>query len=98
MIPVPKMTIADISFGNIKYLPKNEDIPNEFKLDSNKANKMASDWFFGLLNKETMPKTKEGLNKFEVLGAIRAILVSFEPSHEHKIAGVAYLINEWFEL
>ena len=30
--------------------------------------------------------------------AIAAILASFEPKHEHKEAGAAYLLSQWFEL
>ena len=28
---------------------------------------------------------------------LKAILVSYDPKHEHKEAGVAFLLSEWFE-
>lgn len=98
MIKIPTITELDVAFGNINHLPKWEDIPEEFKNFSGVANDIAEDWFFGKLTEETMPQIKEGLDKNMAMAAIRAILVSFQPKHEHKIAGVAYLINEWFEL
>ena len=100
MIKIQEVSIIDVAFGgNIKkLLPKWEEIPEEFKNmnNSTKWNKVVSDWFFcGLKNAEWIPK--DGIDSSKALAHVRAILVSFEPKHEHKEAGCAYLLNEWFE-
>ena len=42
-------------------------------------------------------KAKDGVDNKKAMAAISAILRSFDPKHEHKEAGVAYLFSEWFE-
>jgi hypothetical protein len=32
----------------------------------------------------------------KALAHIQCIMMSFEPKHEHKTAGVAFLLDEWF--
>lgn len=96
MIPVPKVRDVDVAFGNIDHLPKWEDIPQEFKEFRNKYTDIASRWFFGMLKE--LPKVKEGLDKNDVYRALRSILVSFQPKHEHKEAGVGYLISQWCDV
>lgn len=101
MIPVPEITKMDFAFGNIDHLPKYETIPDEFKDPNSHSrwNLFASHWFFGMLKKNDIDnlKPKDGIDKIAALKACRAILLSFEPQHEHKEAGVAYLLSEWFE-
>src|SRR5690606_16382260 len=97
--PIPDISTADTIFGSTKYLPKMSDIPEEFKHGSEVSNiwlKAQSDWFFGGI-KENQLKPKPGVNKSKALRVLQAIQVSFEPKHEHKAAGVAYLLSEWFE-
>lgn len=101
MIPVPDMNVLDCAFGNIKHLPKWETIPDKYKNLNGLTcwNKFVSDWFFGGLKKEDIDalKPKEGIDKTKALSAIKSILCSFEPKQEHKEAGTAYLMSEWFE-
>jgi hypothetical protein len=40
---------------------------------------------------------KEGIDAGKALRHIKVCLGSWEPKHEHKIAGVAYLFSSWFE-
>jgi len=42
-------------------------------------------------------KPREGLEGEPVWRHILACLRSFEPKHEHKISGVAYLVDEWID-
>lgn len=54
-----------------------------------------SQWFFrGADPKVLVPK--EGVDKTSALRHIQCIMGSFEPKHEHKIAAVALLLDEWF--
>lgn len=100
MIPVPNVTDVDAVFGGnaMKILPPLSQIPDEFK-NCNRPTKwsqVVSDWFFfGLSNAKWTPK--EGVKTLEALKAVQCCIGSFEPSHEHKEAGCAYLLSQWFE-
>lgn len=55
-----------------------------------------SDWFFrGLKDVEWTPKP--GVDPKKALRAIQACMGDWSPSHEHKEAGCAFLLSEWFE-
>jgi hypothetical protein len=99
MIPIPEMKVVDIAFGNIDHMPKYEDVPKEFKDMNNKWCAFISKWFFCGIPKEIYDalEPKEGVDKEKAINAIRAILGSFAPKHEHKEAACAYLMSEWFE-
>lgn len=100
MIPIPEMQDADVVFSNSRHLPKYEDVPAEFKRDNNPYVLFISDWFFGGRTKQDLERLvpKEGVDKRKALRAIKAALGSWEPKHEHKEAGCAYLLSEWFDL
>ena len=99
----PKEVAAlDMGFGpkNLKeYLPAWEEIPQEFKDERVEVKKwitLVDDWFFAGLHKIVMiPKV--GIDNKVALGHVRAIMASWEPSHEHKTAGVAWLMSLWFD-
>jgi hypothetical protein len=98
--PIPDLTNIDVVFGNIKHLPRYETIPDRFKRMRDPYSDFISGWFFSGRTQEDMQKLKErpGVNRGKALAAIKAILASFEPKHEHKEAGCAFLLHEWFEL
>lgn len=87
-------------FGDVKHMPKYADVPEEFKRDRNAYVRFVSNWFFnGMSNAERARLTpKEGVDAMQAFRAIKTILVSFEPKHEHKEAGAAYLLSQWFDL
>jgi hypothetical protein len=99
MRKVPNMTALDIGFGNINHLPLMEEIPDKFKELNTPQNRFIGNWFFLGMKLEEMNKLipKEGVDKKMAIQAIQAILRSWEPKHEHKEAGCAYLLSEWFE-
>lgn len=97
MIEVPTVDGLDVALGNAKHLPKRERIPKEFWDRDNAFNELASLWFFSGLEANVLA-AKQGVTQSAAMAAIAAILRSFDPSHEHKIAGTAYLISEWFEI
>jgi hypothetical protein len=92
-----EVTQLDIAFGGkaMKILPAYNEVPKEFKEHQNKWNKFISGWFFNGI--DDWPKAKEGVNGKLAILNIRACLADFEPKHEHKIAGAAYLASQWFE-
>ena len=76
-------------------LPAMSDIPNEFKQWTNPWVRLAARWFYSGLNGNFV--AKEGIDGRAALRHVGAILRSFEPQHEHKEAGCAYLLSLWFE-
>jgi hypothetical protein len=98
MIP-QKLTMPEIVFATDvkKLMPPMADIPSEFKRSGGTVwNDLFSDWFFlGL--KELHLKPKNGISKEDAMGHIRAIMTSWDPSHEDKEAAVSYLLSIWFE-
>lgn len=103
MIPVPDVTGADVVFGGAKkVLPPYDKIPDEYKGfgDSNPYIKFVSGWFFEGRKPEDMKRLKErdGVDRMKALAALKAALSDWGPKHEHKTAGCAYLLSEWFEL
>ena len=78
-------------------LPKYEEIPDEFKMMNNKWVNLFSQWFFNGLPKGTQFIQKPGIDQVKALRHIRTIMASYAPKHEHKTAGVAYLLSCWFD-
>jgi hypothetical protein len=100
MFKIKDVNDVDMAFGgNIKkLLPAYNDIPDEYKgfHSQNKWVEMVNDWFYcGLKNLQLKPKA--GVDPDKALRHIKAVMASFEPKHEHKIAGCAYLLSQWFE-
>lgn len=93
------VTGLDCAFGGSmqKLLPPWKDIPDEYKRGHTKWNSVVSRWFFSGLPKGTQFVAKPGINENAAKAHLRAILVSFEPKHEHKEAGCAYLLSKFFE-
>jgi hypothetical protein len=89
---------VELAFGGRmeKLLPEYNEIPQEFKNGNTKWNKVVTDWFYGgLKNCRWMPK--KGVDTAKAVRHIGAIMGSFEPSHEHKMAGCAYLLSSFFK-
>jgi hypothetical protein len=97
----------DVAFGPDregmqKVLPAMEEIPEDFKA-WNGGSKEARKWvqavddifFRGVELKAVIMKPE--VDRRAAMKHIQCVLHSFEPSHEHKTAGVAYLMSLWFE-
>ncbi|MEX3623757.1 hypothetical protein [Viridibacillus arvi] len=92
-----KVTKTELAFGRIDgLLPDMEKIPKEFFNENNKCHHIISKWFFYGLSLKTDVEPKDGINIADAINHISAILASYQPKHEHKIAGCAYLLNEFF--
>jgi len=93
---IPEISDLEVGFGTTVGLPDYRTIPDEFKgIGKTKWNRLVSDWFFcGLKSLRVAPK--EGVDKDRAMKHIRALLASFEPRHEHKESGVAYLMSQYF--
>lgn len=94
---IPEVTDLERAFGSVAGLPKWEDIPDEFK--SNRGNKwtdLASRLFYAGA-KGVEFKMKDGLDFRKFVRFWQAHAGSFEPKHEHKLAGLGYLMSQWFD-
>jgi hypothetical protein len=74
-------------------LPSWDDIPKSLKEAGNPWNQMAEKLF----HEGGKVSFKEGIDKRTAVRHLGACLKSFQPKHEHKIAGVAMLLSEWAE-
>lgn len=90
-----EITDTDVAFSTTKFLPPYELIPDEFKFGRTKWNRLFSDWFFNGL-KALSVSPKEGIDPQKAMRCIRAHMGSFSPKHEHKKAGVAYMMSMLF--
>ena len=87
------VTMPEVAFGTTKLLPEYGQIPDYE--DRKVFERYVSAMFFGsalpavqLCLREEFEGKGEALNK-----ALRAHLTSWEPKHEHKIEGVAYMLS-----
>lgn len=95
-----EVSATDLIFGPRdinKMMPAYHEIPSEFYDRSNKWHDVFGHWFFTGLPEGTEFLPKEGIDLSKALAHIRSVMGSFEPKHEHKMAGVAFLMNEWFQ-
>lgn len=90
---------VELAFSTEKLLPAWEEIPQDFK-DGNEYTALAE----ALFHNRPVPDTEvEFLGGFEDDGApaalnkcVRAHLQSYSPKHQHKIAGVGYMMSKVF--
>ncbi len=107
MLPIPELTDVDEAFGNIDHMPAYDTLPVEFKRHNGNAYcKAVSYWFFAGAKREgdrlivdgVVFAPKEGVDSTKALSAIRVVLGSFAPKHEHKEAACAFMLSEWFDV
>lgn len=79
--------------GLRNLMPAYDDIPDDFKKQSNPWVQFQQRWFFDGLKE--IPKARDGIDLKKALRHLKAIQGSFEPKHEHKEAAVAYLASKW---
>lgn len=80
-------------------LPRMQDIPEEFKKvpSHNKWIQAFNHLFFKGAKEGMTLVGKKGIDAEKAYRHITACMRSFEPKHEHKEAGVAYLMSLWLE-
>lgn len=99
MTPVFEVSGAELVFPGdriVSLVPKYEDIAEELKLRHHPGQKFAADaFYYGIKSADLKPR--EGVETKKAMRAIKAILGCFGFTHEHKMAAVAWYMNEWFE-
>lgn len=81
-----------------RHLPPFDSLPAEYQnwmRTDLPSFKLVSDIMFnGIVHGEWTPKP--GVNAEKAYRHVMYCLRSWEPKHEHKVAGVAWLIDQWF--
>lgn len=106
MLPIPDTTRIDVAFGDIKHMPKYDTLPEEFRRERGPYCSAVQSWFFigakahpgGIEIDGKKFTAKPGVPAGKALAAIKAVLGSFEPKHEHKIAACGFMLSEWFDI
>jgi len=96
-----EVTDLDMAFGAraMDLLPPYREIPEDFRLNRGSARpwiEFQQTWFFRGLPADTRFVPTEGVDARSAIRHLKAIQGSWEPKHEHKEAGVAYLASLWF--
>ncbi len=78
-----------------ELIPAWEDIPEAFKDDGHPWVSLMHRWFAVGIPGSVM-NAREGIIRRAALAHLSAVMRSFAPRHEHKIAGCAYLCSLWF--
>ncbi|MEX2717483.1 MAG: hypothetical protein Q6370_014380 [Candidatus Sigynarchaeota archaeon] len=79
-----------------KLLPEWDSIPVEFRERRSPWCRIVDAIFAGE-GSDVAISVRKGIDPTLAGRHLRACMASFEPKHEHKIAGVAYLLSLWFE-
>lgn len=98
--PVPQ-PISDVMLAfpaNVEPLmPAWDDIPQEFKGSGNGWVSFVDSWFYRGMSSKVEFHMKEGVSGEAAFRHLQAVMGSFQPKHEHKVAAVAYLSSLWFD-
>ena len=88
-----------LAFGGemAKLLPGRSLIPDDFWHGRTPWNKFVDRWFFSGIPNGAAFRCKGGVDGNTAIRHLRAIMSSFEPKHEHKTGGVAWLMSLWFD-
>ena len=86
------ITPAEMAFSTTRLLPELKDIPKEF-LTGNVYTRLVNALFYGRPLPEGDIEMREGFSSEALNRAVRAHLQSWSPKHEHKMAGVAYMVS-----
>lgn len=80
------------------YLPPMSEIPDEFSepVGGNPWIDLTEQWFANRLKEIPSFAPNEGVDAEAAYRHISMCLKSYDPKHEHKIAGCAYLMSLWF--
>ena len=86
------ITDLELAFGTTRLLPPPEAIPEAF-WRGNAYTQLAEALFYGAPLAPLLIEFKPGFDADQMRRIVRSHLASFEPKHEHKIAGVGYLMS-----
>ncbi len=92
---IESVTDLECAWGTTRLLPPMAEIPADFT-EQRKDNPYV-ELVNALFNRRPLPEMEfhliDGLSRQKLNRCVQAHLASREPKHEHKVAGVAYLIS-----
>ena len=95
------ITDVEIAFGTTKLLPPFDAVPDEFKR-GNDYTRLLDHLFSGQPLPDGEIVFREGFDDTEAPALLNRVVMahlrSFEPKHEHKIAGIGYLVSQACEV
>ncbi|APO93380.1 hypothetical protein BI313_00925 (plasmid) [Xanthomonas vesicatoria] len=93
LTPEDLASVSDVemAFATERLLPAYEQVPQEFRV-GNLYTQLASAIFFQQPLPDARLVLKPGFSAEPLRRAVQAHLRSWGPKHEHKIAGVGYMI------
>lgn len=81
--------------ATVSYLlPPREEIPPDKWDGRHPYAQLAQCWFTNGF-REAYPSWKTGIDGPKAIRHLRCVMGSFEPKHEHKIGGIAVLLERW---
>ncbi|MBB4867411.1 hypothetical protein HNP46_006324 [Pseudomonas nitritireducens] len=89
---VASITDVEVAFSTERLLPAWDDIPDEFKI-GNEYTRLVEAIFYGRPLPQCNIEIADGLEPAHVQRCTQAHLKSHGPKHEHKMAGVAYMLS-----
>lgn len=99
MLAIPEISDVDLEYGNIKWLPKKDEIPITYWNNRTKWHELYADYAYkGVKNLKITPKA--GLDSSDVKKAwraIRAVAALGRHDFAYKEAAVAYACSQWFD-
>lgn len=107
MIEIPNPSCRDLIFGNAKYLPSPEKIPQHFWDDyksrisgRNEFLDFAEQMFYVGIDESDLKRLipKSGVHKEIAFNAVLSVLRAVKPSEGVKIVGAAFMLSEWFTI
>lgn len=78
-------------------LPVYAELHADFRTDEHPMCEVANHWFRYGLKQGVKLYPKPEISGEEVFRHLSCCMGSFQPKHEHKIAGVAFLLDLWLE-
>lgn len=90
---------VDVAFPAraLEIMPSMSDIPERFRRDSPWHDLLHDVMFGDVKGEELGYDLKEGIDGETAVRHIFAIMGSYAPKHEHKLAAFAFLCDQWFE-
>jgi hypothetical protein len=99
MILPATITALDMAFPtNVNHLPPMDEVPDDFKngMNSTVWHQAFNEWFYYGVARDQF-KIKPGINEVDAFKHLSSVIGAYWPKHEHKEAGVAYLMSLWFD-
>jgi hypothetical protein len=94
---IPEVLDTDLMFGTDKHMPTEKDIPKEFFEESSKWNTLFDKMFYHHDMKDVEMFPKAGVDPVKAMRLVKAHMMSYGTKHEHKRAGCAYMMSQYFD-